>query len=97
MYLESHNLAPSFAATPHPAASSKSNPKPSHEYEAVKGQMLGGHGSDPRIGREAAVYVGHMKGYQGRLIEINRHSGKIECPGRHVPTYTTLLKHLVLM
>jgi hypothetical protein len=58
--------------------------------------MLGGR--DPRIGREAAVYVGHMKGYRGRLLEINRHSGKIECSGRsQVPTYTTLLKNLVLM
>jgi hypothetical protein len=89
-------LAPSFAVVPHPAASSIS--KPSHEPEALRGlQMLGGRGSDPRIGREAAVYVGHMKGYQGHLIDINRHSGKIECPGRQVPTYTTALKHLVLM
>ena len=91
-------MAPSFAAVPHPAASSMSNPKPSHESEAVKGHlMLGGRGPDPRIGREAAVYVGHMKGYQGRLIEINRNSGKIECPGRQVPTYTAPLNCLVLM
>ena len=98
MYLESHNPAPSFVATPHPAASSASNPKPSHESEAVKDyRMLGGRGSDPRIGRVAAVYVGQMKGYQGRLIEVNRDTGKIECPGRHVPTFTTSLKHLVFM
>ena len=58
---------------------------------------MGGRVYDPRIGREAAVYVGQMKGYQGRLIEINQHTGKIECAGRQVPTYTTLLKHLVLM
>ena len=88
-------MAPSFAATPHPAASSTSNPKPSHESEAAKGHPpLGGR--DPRIGKEAAVIVGQLKGYQGRLIEINRDSGKIECPGRQVPT-TALLKHLVLM
>lgn len=70
--------------------------KPSYEYEAVKGhQMVGGR--DSRIGKEAAVYVGQMKGYQGRLLEINRHSGKIEFPGGSQPTYTTLLKNLVLM
>jgi transcription elongation factor len=57
--------------------------------------MLGGR--DPRIGRVAAVYVGPMKGYQGRLIDIGRNSGTIECPGRQLPTYTTQLKHLVLM
>ena len=96
LYLESHTLGPSFAATPHPAASSISKPKPSHESEAAKGhQTLDGR--DPRIGREAAVYIGHMKGYRGRLIEIGRESGKIECPGRQLPTYTALLKHLVLM
>ena len=71
-------------------------PKPSHESEASRGhQILGGR--DPRIGREAAVYVGHMKGYQGRLRDIGRNTGTIECTGRHVPTYTTQLKHLVLM
>jgi transcription elongation factor len=71
--------------------------KPSYESEAVKGhQMVGGR--DSRIGKEAAVYVGHMKGYQGRLLEINRHSGKIEFPGgSSQSTYTTLLKNLVLM
>ena len=93
-------MAPSFAATPHPAASSISNPKPSHESEAAKGhQMLGGPRSDPRIGREAAVYVGHMKGFQGRLVDINRFTGKIECPGRQglAPFLTTPLEHLVLM
>ena len=96
MYLESHTVIPSFAATPHPAASSLSEPKPSQESEVAKGhQMLGGR--DPRIGREAAVYVGHLKGYQGRLTEIGRDSGKIECPGRQFPTYTAPLKHLVLM
>ena len=73
-----------------------SKPKPSHESEASKGyQKLSGH--DPRIGREAAVYVGHMKGYQGRLVDIGRNSGKIECPGRQLPTYTAPLNHLVLM
>lgn len=73
-----------------------SKPKPSHEYEAAKGhQMLDGR--DPRIGREAAVYVGEMKGYQGRLLEIGQTTGKIETIGRQFPTYTTLLKHLVLM
>jgi len=75
-----------------------SNPKPSHKSEAVKGhQMLGGHGSDPQIVREAVVYVSHMKGYQRQLFEINQHSGKIECPGCQMPTYTMLLKHLILM
>ena len=70
--------------------------KPSYESESVKGhQMVGRH--DSRIGKEAAVYVGHMKGYQGRLLEINRHSGKIEFPGGSQPTYMTLLKNLVLM
>ena len=99
LYLESHNLAPSFAATPHPAASSITNPKPSHEFEAVKGhQIVGGRRSDPRIGREAVVYVGQMKGYQGRLVEINEHTGKIECPGRPmVPFIMTPLKDLILM
>ena len=70
LYLDSHDLAPSFAITPHLAASSMSKPMPSHEPEALKGhQMLGGH--DLRIGREAAVYVGHMKGYQGQLVDIS--------------------------
>jgi transcription elongation factor len=96
LYLESYTVGPSFVATPHPAASSMSKPKPSHELEAAKGhQTLGGR--DPRIGREVAVYVGQMKGYQGRLIEIGRTTGKIECSGRQFPIYTTLLKHLVLM
>jgi hypothetical protein len=96
LYLESYALGPSFATTPHPAASSISKSKQSLESEAAKDyQMLGGR--DPRIGREAAVYVGQMKGYRGRLIEIGRNSGKIECPGRQLPTYTALLKHLVLM
>jgi hypothetical protein len=98
LYLESHIIGPSFATTPHPAASSVSEPKPSHESEAAKGyQRLGGRGSDPRIGREAAVYVGPMKGYQGRLVDISRYHGKIECPGRQVSIYTALLQHLVLM
>ena len=73
-----------------------SMPKPSHKSEAPKGcQMPGRH--DPRIGREAAVYVGPMKGYQGRLREIGGNFGKIECPGRQFPIYTAPLKHLVLM
>jgi hypothetical protein len=71
-------------------------PKPSHESEAGKGHFTLG-GRDPRIGREAAVYVGQMKGYQGRLIEIGRDSGTIECPGRQLHTYTAPLRHLVLM
>ena len=98
-YLESHTMGPSFATTHHPAASRVSKPKPSHESEAAKGhQTLGGRESrDWRIGREAAVYVGHMKGYQGRLVEIGRNFGKIECPGRQLTTHTALLNHLVLM
>ena len=96
LYLESYALAPSFITNPHPAASSISKPESSHESEAAKGhQTLGGR--DPRIGREAAVYVGHMKGYQGQLVEIGRNSGKIECPGHQLPTYKAPLKHLVLM
>jgi hypothetical protein len=61
--------------------------------------MLGGRNSDPRLGREAAVYVGHTKGFQGRLVGINRLTGTIECPGRqgHAPFLTTPLMHLVLM
>ena len=94
LYLESYDLPPSFAYTPHPAASSMS--KPSHESEAWEGhQMLGRR--DPRIGREAAVYVGPMKGYQGRLIDIGRNFAKIECPGRQLPTYSAPLKYFVLM
>lgn len=58
--------------------------------------MIGGLGRDPRIGRYAAVYVGHLKGYQGRLIEINRITGTIECPGRQIPI-TAPLNHLVFM
>ena len=43
LYLESHDLAPSFTITPHPAALSMSKPMPSHKPEALKGhQMLGG-------------------------------------------------------
>jgi ribosomal protein L24 len=96
LYLESHTLAPSFATNPHPAASSTTKPKASHESEATKfHQMLGGR--DPRIGREAAVYVGQMKGYQGRLVDINQNTGKIECPGRQFPIYMAPLCHLVLM
>ena len=96
LYLESHTVGPSFSATPHPAASSISKPTSSHESEATKGyQTLGGR--DPRIGKEAAVYVGEMKGYRGLLLEMGRDSGKIECPGRQPPTYTALLKYLVLM
>jgi len=99
LYLESHTPGPSFATTSHPAASSLSKPKPSHESEAAKDhQMLGGSDPrDPRIGREAAVYVGQMKGYRGRLIEIGRNFGKVETPGRQQPFCTALLKHLVLM
>lgn len=89
-------LVPSFDATPHPAASSLSEPKPFHNSEAAKGHLMLG-GRDPRIGREAAVYVGHLKGYRGRLLEIGLHSGKIEVPMCHPPTRTVPLKHLVLM
>lgn len=75
-----------------------SMPKQSHQYEAPKGyQMSGRGGRDLRIGREAAIYVGPMKGYQGRLREIGGNFGKIECPGRQLPIYTAPLKHLVLM
>ena len=73
-----------------------SKPKPTDESEAPKGYLMLG-GRDLRIGREAAVYVGPMKGYQGRLVEISRNVGTIECPGRQLPTYTAPLKHLVLM
>ena len=70
LYLESHNLAPSFAITPHPAASLMSKPMPFRKPEALKGhQMLGR--CDLQIEREAAVYVGHMKGYQARLVDIS--------------------------
>ena len=63
-YLESHTIVPSFANNSHLAASSSTGPKPPHKSEAVKShQMLGG--VDPRIGKEAALYVGQMKGYQG--------------------------------
>jgi transcription elongation factor len=73
-----------------------SEPKPSHEPEASKGlQML--HGRDPRIGKEAAVCGGNLKGYQGRLIDIGRHSGTIEWIGRLPPKCTAPLKHLVLL
>lgn len=90
MYLESYTLG---LATTHLAASSTSN---AHGSEAVKGpQTL--RGRDPRIGKEAAVYVGHMKGYRGRLVDIGRDSGRIECPGRQLTIHTALLKHLVLM
>ena len=96
LYLESHTIVHSFANNSHPAASSSSGPKPPHKSEAVKShQMLGG--VDPRIGKEAALYVGQMKGYQGRLIDINRNFGKIECPGRQPPTFSAPLKHFVLM
>jgi hypothetical protein len=54
-------------------------------------------GRDRRLGREAAVYVGDMKGYQGPLIEISRNSGTIEVSGRQPPRYTAPLSHLVLM
>ena len=48
-----------------------SKPKPSDESKASEGlQMLGGR--DPQIGKEAAVYVGHMKGYQGDLLILVR-------------------------
>jgi hypothetical protein len=57
--------------------------------------MLGGR--DPRIGREAAVCAGQLKGYEGRLLDIGRDSGKIECSGRQPPYYTAPLKDLVLM
>ena len=87
---------PSFASTPHPAASSISKPKPSHEPEAAKGHLMQSR-RDSRIGREAAVYIGQMKGYRGLLLEIGPNFGKIECPGRQPPTFTAPLKHLVLM
>lgn len=96
LYLESYTFGLSFATTPHPAASSISKPNPSHESEVAKDHGMI-DGLDPRLGREAAVYVGQMKGYRGRLIEINRDYGKIEVPGCRLPTYTTLLKHLVFM
>ena len=96
LYLESFTLAPSFATAPHPAASSISKPKPSHESVAEKDyQMLGGR--DPRIGKEAVVYAGERKGYRGRLLEIGRNSGKFETPGCLLPTFTAPLKNLVLM
>ena len=73
-----------------------SKPKPSDEFEASEGlQMLGGR--DPRIGKQAAVYVGHMKGYQGRLTDIGRNTGTIEWPGRYPPKIAAPLRHLVLM
>jgi ribosomal protein L24 len=96
LFLESDDLLPSFATTAHPAAASMSNPKPSHEPEASKGlQML--RGRDPRLGKQAAVYVGQMKGYQGRLIDIGRNVGTIEFTGRHPPQITEPLNRLVLL
>ena len=98
LYLESYTVGPSFVATPYPMASSISEPKLSREFEAVKGhQTVRGGSFDPRIGKEAAVYIGPLKGYRGRLREIGANFGKIECPGRQLPIYTALLKHLVLM
>ena len=96
LYLESHDLAPSFTITPHLAASLMSKPMPSHKPEALKGhQMLGR--CDPQIGREAAVYVAHIKGYQGQLVDISQNSGTIECPWHQLPRYMALLNHLILM
>lgn len=98
LYLESHISVPFFTSAPHPAASSISKPKPSHKEAAGDHLTLGGRESrDSRIGREAAVYVGQLKGYQGRLVDIGRDSGTIECPGRQLPYYTAPLSHLVLM
>ena len=84
LYLESHDLAPSFAITPHPAASLMSKPMPSHKPDALKGhQMLGRH--DPQIGREAAVYVGHMKGYQGNLLILVKILAQLSAQGISCP------------
>ena len=47
--------------------------------------------------KEAAVCKGHMKGWQGPLIEINRHSVKIECGGRHPPWVVASLGEVVLL
>jgi hypothetical protein len=49
------------------------------------------------MGKEAAICKGHMKGWQGRLIEINRHSVKIECGGRHPPWAVASLGEVVLL
>jgi hypothetical protein len=54
--------------------------------------MLGG--VDPQKGKDAALYVGQMK---GQLIDINQNIGKIECPGHQPPTFSAPLKHFVLM
>ena len=71
-----------------------SMPKPSHKPEASKGlQML----RDPRIGKQAAVCVGHLKGYEGRLLDISRDKGTIELVGRQLNKYTASLNYFVLL
>ena len=36
---------------------------------------------DQQIGKEAAVYVGRMKGWQGKLLNITEKFTMIECGG----------------
>jgi hypothetical protein len=50
-----------------------------------------------QIGKEAAIYAGHMKGWCGRLRDVNCRSATIECPGRNPPFINVPLKEVVLM
>lgn len=94
-YLESYDPSPSFITAPHPLAPSASGPSPTtsliNDPLKLKSQR------DPRIGKEAAIYVGHMKGWQGNLVDINRNSARIEVPGRNPPFFTAPLGSVVLL
>ena len=47
--------------------------------------------------KEAAVCKGHMKGWRGPLIDVNRRTAKIECGGRHPPWVVEPLGNVVLL
>lgn len=54
-------------------------------------------GRDPRVGKEAAIFAGHMKGWRGNLVAINREFATLECLGRQPPFFEAALKNVVLL
>jgi hypothetical protein len=69
---------------------------PTDRQEDYGVHMAAGY-RDLDIGQQAIVYIGHMKGWQGRLVESSHRTAKIECVGRHPPFLELPKKNFILL
>ena len=60
-------------------------------------ERMGKSFPNPDIGKDALIYKGHSKGWHGRLLEINLHTAKIECSGRHPPFLEVPKKNIIVL